>query len=65
MSSRFITLRVRPANREIPRADDGSLPAEWLLAEWPTGAPAPTDYWFSTLDEATPLKELVPIAKIR
>lgn len=65
MRSRFVALRVRPANRDIPRADDGSLPIEWLLAEWPTGAPAPTDYWLSTLPETTPLKELVRIAKIR
>lgn len=65
MTSRFIALRVRPANRDIPRGNDGSLPAEWLLAEWPQGATAPTDYWFSTLPETTPLKELVRIAKIR
>lgn len=65
MTSRFIALRVRAANRDIPRAEDGSLPAEWLLAEWPKGAPAPTDYWLSTLPETTPLKELVRIAKIR
>ena len=65
MTSRFIALRVRPANRDLPRGDDGSLPAEWLLAEWPTGAPAPTDYWLSTLPEDTPLKELVRLAKIR
>jgi SRSO17 transposase len=65
MKSRFMALRVRPANRDIPRADDGSVPAEWLLAEWPTGAAAPTDYWLSTLPETTPLNELVRIAKIR
>lgn len=65
MTSRFIALRVRAANREILRAQDGSLPAEWLLAEWPKGAPAPTDYWLSTLPGTTPLKELVRIAKIR
>ena len=64
MTSRFIALRVRPANRDLPR-DDGSLLAEWLLAEWPAGAPAPTDYWLSTLPESTPLKELVRLAKIR
>ena len=33
MKSRFIALRVRPANRDLPRGDDGSLPVEWLLAE--------------------------------
>ena len=65
MTSRFTALRVRAANRDIPRATDGSLPTEWLLAEWPKGAPAPTDYWFSTLPETTPLTELVRIAKIR
>ena len=65
MASRFIALRVRAANRDIPRGDDRSLPTEGLLAEWPTGATAPTDYWFSTLDETTSLKGLVRIAKIR
>ena len=65
MKSRFIALRVRPANRDLPRGDDGSLPAEWLLAEWPAGTTAPTNYWLSTLAEATPLKELVRLAKIR
>ena len=53
------------AKRDIPRGDDGSLPTEWLLAEWPTGATAPTDYSFSTLDETSSPKELVRIAKIR
>ena len=65
MTPRFITLRIRPANRGIPRADDGSLPAEWLLAEWPTGDKTPTYYWLSTLPEDTPVKELVRLAKIR
>lgn len=65
MKSRFIASRARAANRDLPRGDDGSLPREWLLAEWPTGAPAPTDYWLSTLPEITPLKELVRLAKIR
>jgi SRSO17 transposase len=65
MTSRFTALRVRAANRDIPRGSDGSLPTEWLLAEWPKGAAAPTDYWLSTLPETTTLKELVRIAKIR
>jgi hypothetical protein len=62
MRSRFVALRVRPANRDIPRAADGSLPECWLLAEWPPDA---TDYWLSTLPTDTPLRELVRIAKIR
>jgi SRSO17 transposase len=65
MRSRFLALRIRPANRDIPRAADGSLPAVWLLAEWPPDAAEPTDYWLSTLPEQTPLKTLVRLAKIR
>lgn len=65
MRSRFLALRIRPANRDITPADDGSLPQAWLLAEWPTGAQEPTDYWISTLGPDTPLKELVRLAKIR
>jgi hypothetical protein len=49
MRSRFLALRVRPANRHIPRQDDGSLPERWLIAEWPPGTPEPTDYRLSTL----------------
>ena len=33
MTSWFLAIRVRPANRDIPRADDGSLLVCWLLAE--------------------------------
>jgi len=65
MRSRFTAIRVRPANRDIPRADDGSLPECWLLAEWPPGQPEPTDYWLSTLPADTPIKTLVRLAKIR
>jgi SRSO17 transposase len=65
LRSRFLAIRVRPANRDIPRAPGGSLPACWLLAEWPPGQPEPTDYWLSTLDQATPLRELVRLAKLR
>ncbi len=65
MRSRFVALRVRPANRDIPRAHDGSLPTVWLLAEWPPDKDEPTDYWLSTLPETTPLKTLVRLAKIR
>jgi SRSO17 transposase len=65
MASHFLALRVRPAGREIPRADDGSLPEVWLLAEWPPGADAPSDYWLSDLPTSTPLKRLVRLAKVR
>jgi SRSO17 transposase len=65
MTSCFVAIRVRPANRDIPRADDGSLPGCWLLAEWPPQAGEPADYWLSDLPEATPIAELVRLAKIR
>ena len=65
LRSRFLALRVRPANRDIPRATDGSLPDCWLLAEWPPGEPEPTDYWLANLDQTTPLRVLVRLAKIR
>ncbi|GAB3880043.1 hypothetical protein GCM10029964_088480 [Kibdelosporangium lantanae] len=65
MRSRFLALRVRPANRNIPRDSDGSLPECWLVAEWPPGEPEPTDYWLSTLPESVPLRNLVRLAKMR
>jgi SRSO17 transposase len=65
LRSRFLALRVRPANRDIPRAADASLPACWLLAEWPPGEPEPTDYWLSNLPADTLLRTLVRLAKIR
>jgi SRSO17 transposase len=34
MRSRFLAVRVNPANRDIARADDGSLPQHWLIAKW-------------------------------
>jgi SRSO17 transposase len=65
MTSRFLALRIRPANRNIPRGADGALPECWLIAEWPPGHAEPTDYWLSNLPADTPLRELVGLAKIR
>jgi SRSO17 transposase len=68
MSSRFIALRVRPANIQLRRAAANTqtqLPMRWLLAEWPADAPAPTDYWLSSLPEDTRLDELVRLGKLR
>jgi SRSO17 transposase len=36
-----------------------------LLAEWPSDADAPTDYWLSNLPADTPLRELARLAKAR
>jgi SRSO17 transposase len=65
MRSRFMAIRVRPANRHIPRNGDGSLPECWLVAEWPAGQAEPVKYWLSNMDARTPLKTLVRLAKIR
>jgi SRSO17 transposase len=68
LSSRFIALRVRPANIQLRRAAANAqteLPARWLLAEWPAGADEPTDYWLSSLPADTPLAELVRLGKLR
>jgi SRSO17 transposase len=68
MRSRFIALRVRPANVCLRRAAahaQTELPVRWLLAEWPAGAEVPTDYWLSSLSADTPLAELVRLGKLR
>ena len=65
MSSHFLAIRVRPANHEIPRNADGSLPECWLIVEWPPDKAEPTDYWLSNLPPDTPLQQLVRLAKIR
>jgi SRSO17 transposase len=67
LTSHFLALRVRPAGRRATArlAEDGSLPAVWLLAEWPPAEPEPTDYWLATLPADMPLAELVRLAKIR
>jgi SRSO17 transposase len=65
MTSQFLLATVRPANRNIPRADDGSLPARLLLVEWPDDADEPTDYWLSNFPPDTTIEHLVDLAKIR
>ncbi|GAA4705810.1 IS701-like element ISBj9 family transposase [Kocuria gwangalliensis] len=65
LTGRFVAIRVRPANRNLPRNPDGSLPDCWLLVEWSTDSEAPTDYWLSTLPETTEIAELVRLGKIR
>jgi len=65
MRSHFLRLRIRPANRDIRRGSDGSLPECWLIAEWPPGVDEPVKYWLSNMDTRTSLKTLVRLAKIR
>lgn len=77
MRSQFLALRVRPAgvwSRRPAQAAataehnpwDGVLPEVTLLAQWPEGAEAPTDYWLSSLPADTPIvAELFRLTKIR
>jgi SRSO17 transposase len=65
MRSHFLAIRVRPANRHIPRDRDGTLPQVILIAEWPPDKAEPVKYWLSTLPTTTPLRKLVRLAKIR
>nr|WP_158074110.1 transposase [Micromonospora sp. CB01531] len=65
MRSHFLRLRIRPANRDIPRNSDGTLPDVWLIAEWPPNAAEPVKYWLSNLGARTSLKALVRLAKLR
>jgi len=65
LRSHFLAIRIRPANRDIPRNNDGTLPEQWLIAEWPPDEPEPVKYWLSNLPARTPLKTLIRLAKIR
>jgi SRSO17 transposase len=63
LRSRFAAVRLRPARRDYWQAEPHA--EEWLLIEWPRGEAEPTKYWFSTLPAATPLRDLVKLAKQR
>ena len=68
MSSRFLALRVRPANIELRRAAnkaDENLTVCWLLCEWPDGKEEPVKYWLSNLPQDTALADLAGLGKLR
>ncbi|OEJ48539.1 transposase [Streptomyces agglomeratus] len=65
MYSRFMTLRIRPAGREVRQADRPELPECWLIAEWPADQAEPVQFWLSDLPADTPLTTLVRLAKLR
>ena len=66
LSSRFLVLRVRPANVKLrQRAGDWELPVRWLICEWPEGRQEPTKYWLSNLPESAEPERLVSLAKLR
>lgn len=56
-------MRVRPAHHDEKRSR--LWPEQWLLIEWPEGAPEPTKYWLSNLAADTGFERLVYLAKLR
>jgi SRSO17 transposase len=68
MNSRFLALRVRPANEGLRNAAhkaDEDLQVCWLICEWPSKATEPVKYWLSNLPADTDLVTLVRLGKMR
>jgi SRSO17 transposase len=68
MTSRFLAVRVRPANIHLRRAAHKAgeeLPIRWLICEWPAKQSEPTKYWLSNLPADTDLETLVRLGKLR
>ena len=66
LSSRFLALRVRPANARLrSAAGEEELPLAWLLCEWPDEADEPIKYWLASLPADTTPERLVLLAKLR
>jgi SRSO17 transposase len=63
LASRFAAVRVRCAHQDYWRSELRSQ--QWLLIEWPKGDAEPLKYFLSTLPAATPIQELVRVAKLR
>jgi SRSO17 transposase len=64
MTSSFCFVRVRAAN-DRERGAQFPPREEWLIAEWPPGRQAPTDYWFANLSADTPPQQLARLARMR
>lgn len=64
LSSRFCFLRVRAGN-DWEKATPSPPREEWLIAEWPDGREAPTDYWFSNLPVDSEPEQLARLARLR
>ncbi len=68
MTSRFLTLRVRPANvklRNQASLAGEEIPLCWLICEWPENKEQPVKYWLSNLPEDTPIENVVRLGKMR
>jgi SRSO17 transposase len=68
MTSRFLALRVRPANVKLRnRASRAGqeIPLCWLIREWSVDKKQPVKYWLSNLPEDTTIEDLVRLGKMR
>ncbi len=65
LSSHFVFLRVRLAGRRPQPTEDGTIPLNRLIAQWPEGEAEPVKYWVSNLPADIPAKDLVRLAKAR
>jgi SRSO17 transposase len=63
LTSRFVFVRVRASHEWQKRPSPP--PEEWLIAEWPEDADAPTDHWFSNLPADTEPERLARLARMR
>jgi len=63
ITSQFIFVRVRAAH-DVP-GQTGAPREEWLIAEWPTGASEPLDYWISNLPTDAPHQYMATLARLR
>lgn len=71
VTSRFLFTRVRAAHHWRQGADrwrgGAEIPPreEWLIAEWPEGEEAPTDFWLSNLPADAEPERLARLARLR
>jgi SRSO17 transposase len=64
VTSRFIFTRVRTLKQWTNGATEQPR-EEWLIAEWPDGRDAPTDYWLSNMPADTQPERLARLARLR
>jgi SRSO17 transposase len=63
--SRFVALRVCPAENYRRGKAKPPQATHWLLCQWPTDKDSPAKFWLSNLPETTSLVSLVRFAKLR
>ena len=64
VASRFVFTRVRTLKKWTKGATEQPR-EEWLIAEWPDGRDAPTDYWLSNMPADSDPEQLARLARLR